>query len=113
MTLAKKRCVPCEGGLPKMIAAEATLRLIEVPGWELRDNAEWIRRRITFRNFREALDFVNRVGEIAEREGHHPDITFGWGYCDLRLQTHAIGGLHENDFVLAAKINEALDEMKA
>ena len=60
-----------------------------------------------FKNFMAALAFVNKIGEIAEAEGHHPDIGVGWGYCNIRVQTHAIGGLHENDFILAAKINQA------
>jgi 4a-hydroxytetrahydrobiopterin dehydratase len=58
-----------------------------------------------FRNFREALRFVNRVGEVAESEGHHPDISFGWGYCELVIYTHAVDGLTESDFILAAKID--------
>ncbi len=79
--------------------------MLEVPGWELANDGKAIKRRFTFKNFAQALDFVNKAGEIAESEGHHPDISFGWGYADIMLWTHAIGGLHENDFIVASKIN--------
>lgn len=75
----------------------------EAPGWELRD-AKHLAKEYKFKDFKAALDFVNRVGEIAEAEGHHPNIEFGWGFAKILLWTHAIGGLSENDFFLAAKI---------
>ena len=71
----------------------------------LADGAGRIERKLSFGDFAATLAFVNRVGELAEAEGHHPDISFGWGYCDITLYTHKIGGLHENDFIMAAKIN--------
>jgi 4a-hydroxytetrahydrobiopterin dehydratase len=77
----------------------------QVPQWEARDEARRIERRFQFRNFGEALKFVQQVGELAETEAHHPDITFGWGYASVSLQTKKIKGLHENDFILAAKID--------
>ena len=79
--------------------------LDQVPGWELADSGKRITRCYKRKDFAEALAFVNRIGAVAEEEGHHPDITFGWGYVTVELFTHKIGGLHENDFILAAKIN--------
>jgi 4a-hydroxytetrahydrobiopterin dehydratase len=104
-TLAEKVCTPCRGGVPPMPRDEAVRYLAEVPDWELDDDAERIRRTRRFRNFREALAFVQAVGELAEAEGHHPDVCFGWGYATVTLQTKKIKGLHENDFILAAKID--------
>ena len=78
------------------------------PEWELRDDARRIDRTFRFRNFREALAFVQRVGELAETEGHHPDISFGWGYATVSLSTKKIKGLHENDFIMASKIDRML-----
>ncbi|MDE3016335.1 MAG: 4a-hydroxytetrahydrobiopterin dehydratase [Pseudomonadota bacterium] len=103
--LDKKKCVPCEGGLSPLTARQAEAMLKEAPGWELVRDGKAIRRRFDFKNFKQALALVNQVGEIAESEGHHPDISFGWGYAEFLLWTHAIGGLHENDFIVASKIN--------
>ncbi|MDZ4244277.1 MAG: 4a-hydroxytetrahydrobiopterin dehydratase [Candidatus Doudnabacteria bacterium] len=75
------------------------------PDWKIVENGKKIRREFKFKNFQSALDFVNKIGEIAESEGHHPDIQFGWGYAIITLWTHAINGLFENDFILAAKID--------
>ncbi len=104
--LAAKTCEPCRGGIPPMTPDEAKAQLDQVPGWELNADATRIERSFSFGNFRTALDFVNEVGELAEGEGHHPEIHFGWGYCRIEIYTHKIGGLHENDFILAAKIND-------
>ena len=106
MTLANKQCVPCKGGIPPLTRKEAEAYLKETPGWELSADASRIQRNFKFKNFITALDFVNRVGALAEGEGHHPDISFGWGYCTVTLYTHKIKGLHENDFIMAAKIND-------
>ena len=76
----------------------------DVSGWELLDDGRKIEKRFRFKNFREALDFVGRVGALAEAEAHHPDIAFGWGHATVSLQTKKIKGLHENDFIMAAKI---------
>ncbi len=108
MRLAEKSCVPCRGGVPPLTAGKANAFLRETPGWTLSDDSARIRREIRFRDFASALEFVNRVGELAEREGHHPDIEFGWGYCRIAFRTHAIRGLHENDFIMAAKVNALL-----
>jgi 4a-hydroxytetrahydrobiopterin dehydratase len=107
--LAGKTCVPCRGGVPPLSQDEATRYLQEAPGWSLLDDGKRIERKFTFKNFEEALAFVNRVGALAEDEGHHPDITFGWGYATISLYTHKIKGLHENDFIMAAKINRLSD----
>ncbi len=104
--LAAKSCTPCRGGTPPMTEQEALGYLPDAQGWELRDDGRRIERTFKFKNFKQALDFVNKTGELAEAEGHHPDITFGWGYATVSLHTHKIGGLHENDFIMAAKINE-------
>lgn len=100
--LAGKRCVPCEGGTPSLSDEEARRLLAELGDeWELAEGK--LRRTFKFKDFRQALDFVNRVGEIAEQEGHHPDITINYNRVRLELVTHAIGGLSENDFIVAAK----------
>ena len=98
--LATKTCVPCRGGVPPMARAEAEAYLREAPGWALQDAGTRIER-----TFKDALGLVNRIGALAEDEGHHPDINFGWGYVTVSLHTHKIKGLHENDFIMAAKIN--------
>lgn len=107
MDLSSKHCVPCEGGTPPMPRADADKLLREVSNWELVNSGFLqIRKKFKFKNFKESLNFVNQVGEIAESEGHHPDINFGWGKAEIILWTHAIGGLSENDFILAAKIDK-------
>jgi 4a-hydroxytetrahydrobiopterin dehydratase len=104
--LAQKSCTPCRGGVPPLEPDAARHLLTAVPGWELADDARKIQRSYRFRDFREALAFVGHVGALAEAEGHHPDVSFGWGYATVSLQTKKIGGLHENDFILAAKIDQ-------
>lgn len=105
--LSQKACVPCRGGIPPLPAEQVAELLSQVPGWEARDGASAIEARFRFKNFRAALDFVSRVGELAEAEFHHPvSIDFGWGFATIVLQTKKIKGLHENDFIMAAKINE-------
>lgn len=110
MSLAEKRCIPCEGGALPLTQDEAVALLIKLDGWSLSENSKEISKKFTFKDFRGALDFVNAVGEIAEAENHHPDIEFGWGKARLRLSTHAIGGLSENDFIVAAKIDRMKGE---
>jgi len=103
--LDQKNCVPCEGGISPLSQPEAAKLLADVPGWEFAKEARAINRRFKFKNFKQALAFVNKVGEVAESEGHHPDISLGWGYAECLMWTHSIGGLHENDFIIASKIN--------
>lgn len=103
--LASKTCTPCRGGTPPLSEEEAARYAADTPGWDLLGQGTRIERRFTFKNFRQALDFVDRVGALAEEEQHHPDIAFGWGYATVSLFTHKIKGLHENDFIMAAKID--------
>ncbi|GAA0790317.1 4a-hydroxytetrahydrobiopterin dehydratase [Marinobacterium sediminicola] len=105
MSLADKRCVPCRGGVPTLSREEIAPYLEQVENWQLSENASRIRREFSFPDFNTALTFVNHVGRLAEEMGHHPEICFGWGYASVEIWTHKIGGLHENDFVLAAKID--------
>ena len=108
--LAAKTCVPCRGGVPPLTAAAAQDLLAGAPAWRLEQNATRLERRFEFRNFVEAMKFVNRVADLAEQQGHHPDFAIHWNKVDLTLWTHKIGGLHENDFILAAKIGRLLVE---
>jgi 4a-hydroxytetrahydrobiopterin dehydratase len=103
--LAGKACTPCRGGVPPLNRDEAARYLSQVPDWELQDDGHRIQRTWRFKSFREALAFVQEVGELAEAEGHHPEICFGWGQATVSLQTKKIKGLHENDFIMAAKID--------
>ena len=105
MSLSAKQCIPCRGGIPPLTRTEAEKYLKETPEWELSEDSTRIQRSFKFKNFMSALAFVNRIGELSENEGHHPDISFGWGYCTVTLFTHKIKGLHENDFIMAAKFN--------
>ena len=107
--LVTKTCTPCQGGIPPLAPDDAEDHRRQTPAWALLDDAHRIERTFRFRNFREAMDFVSKVGAIAEEEGHHPDITFGWGYAAVSLQTKKIKGLHENDFIMASKIDRMLD----
>jgi 4a-hydroxytetrahydrobiopterin dehydratase len=104
MNLAAKKCVACEGGVPPLTGTMLEPYLAEVKGWSIVDGKK-IRHEFTFPDFVSALAFVNKVGGIAESEGHHPDIQLSWGKVVVKLWTHAIGGLSENDFILAAKID--------
>lgn len=103
--LAARNCVPCHGGVPRLRGAELAPYAQQVPDWSVADEHH-LARAYKFNNFDAALAFVNRVGAVAEAEGHHPDISFGWGYAELKIYTHAIDGLSESDFILAAKIDQ-------
>lgn len=103
--LTDKVCIPCQGGIPALSIDAATLLLKKTPGWSLKGNGSKLYRSFKFDNFEMALAFVNKIGALAEKEGHHPDLEFGWGYVNTVVYTHKINGLHENDFILAAKIN--------
>jgi len=108
--LASKSCVPCRGGGPPLSPNDAARYLTGTPAWRLEENGTRLIRRFEFRDFVGAMKFVNRVAEVAEEQGHHPDIAIHWNKVDLVLWTHKIGGLHENDFILAAKIDRLLDD---
>lgn len=105
--LASKRCVPCTGGVPPLKGEELGRLTAEVPDWTVVNNHH-ITRSFRFPDFKTALDFVNRIGAIAEAEGHHPDVTLAWGRVDVLTYTHKIDGLTESDFILAAKVDQAL-----
>ena len=107
--LANKKCVPCEGNIPPFNSEEIHKYLKKVDGWEvLEDKIDGFHliKSFKFDNFLKSQEFVNKVGEIAESEGHHPDLWFGWGYARIKIFTHAIKGLAESDFILAAKIDK-------
>ena len=102
--LAEKNCVPCRGGVPPLKGEELAVLARELPDWQVVDEHH-LRRSFKFRDFRGALEFVNRVGELAEQQGHHPDLVLVWGRVDVTTWTHKIDGLTESDFILAAKID--------
>lgn len=104
MDLADRTCVPCRGGVPPLTGKDLEELARHVPGWEV-VGEHHIKRVFRFGNFREALEFVNRIGEIAEEQGHHPDVSFGWGRAEVVIFTHAIDALTESDFILAAKVD--------
>ncbi|MGN5478791.1 4a-hydroxytetrahydrobiopterin dehydratase [Cupriavidus basilensis] len=104
--LEAQTCTPCRGGIPPLERAEAEALLAETPGWTLADEAGRLERSFTFRNFAQALAFVDGVGRLAEEQGHHPEISFGWGHATVSWRTKKIKGLHRNDFVMAAKTSE-------
>lgn len=104
MELEKEHCVPCETGEGKLLPVEIDLLIKEVSEWQVENDK--LVRKFKFKNFKEALEFVNKVGVLAETEGHHPDISFGWGYVTITLSTHAVKGLSKNDFIMAKKIGK-------
>ena len=107
--LLNKKCTPCKGGVLPFDISEIHKYLKMVDGWEVKKDEEdtyYLIKNFKFKNFLESQNFINRVGEIAEKEGHHPDIWFGWGYAKIKIFTHAIMGLAESDFILAAKIDK-------
>ena len=107
--LHDKNCIPCQGGVPSFDISEIHKYLKKVDGWEVKkdtDDYYFIEKSFKFENFLKSQEFINKVGEIAETEGHRPDITFGWGYAKVKIFTHKIKGLVESDFILAAKIDK-------
>ena len=110
--LHKKNCIPCRGGAVPFDISEIHKYLKKVEGWNVKKNEKeyyFLEKDFKFKNFLESQKFVNKVGEISEQEGHHPDILFGWGYAKISITTHAIEGLSENDFILAAKIDRIIN----
>ena len=108
-SLDQKNCIPCKGGVLPFDISEIHKYLKQVDGWNVKKNKDeyyFLEKDFKFENFLESQSFVNKAGEIAEKEGHHPDIWFGWGYARIKIFTHAIKGLHESDFILAAKIDK-------
>ncbi len=111
--LRAKKCLPCEGGVPKLTTAAAEAQLAKLPGWTIAHQGERIRKEWVVKNFLAAMRFFERVAEVSEAEGHHPDLHLvGYRNVAIEIWTHAIGGLSENDFILAAKIDELPIELK-
>jgi 4a-hydroxytetrahydrobiopterin dehydratase len=105
--LTGKRCLPCEGGIPALSAAEVQEHLTAIPSWKLTADGKHIRREWKMKNFVTGLQFLDRVGIVAEEEQHHPDLHLtGYRQVAIEISTHAVGGLTENDFILAAKIDQ-------
>ena len=106
--LTKKNCVACDGNIPPFDTKEIHKYLKKIDGWDVNSDDKknyYLIKHFKFNNFLESQSFINKVGDIAEKEGHHPDINFGWGYAKIKILTHAIEGLAESDFILAAKID--------
>ena len=107
--LHEKNCIPCRGGVSPFDISEIHKYLKKIDGWDVKRNKEeyyFLEKNFKFKNFLESQKFVNETGNIAEVEGHHPDISFGWGYAKVQIFTHKIKGLVESDFILAAKIDK-------
>ena len=107
--LLKKRCIPCDGGILPFDISEIHKYQKKVDGWDVKNknkNIYFLEKDFIFKDFNSSQNFINKVGEISENENHHPDISFGWGYAKIIITTHAIEGLSENDFILAAKIDQ-------
>jgi 4a-hydroxytetrahydrobiopterin dehydratase len=107
--LINQQCKPCEGGICPLEESASIQQLKQIPGWDLTENKLGIVRAFSFKNFAGTMNFINAMAEIAEQQGHHPDFSAGYNNCEVRFTTHAIGGLSENDFICAAKINHLLD----
>ena len=111
--LLEKKCEPCEGKVSPFDMSEIHKYQKKVDGWDIIKNDKEVyllEKNFKFKDFKNSQDFVNQVGTISEREGHHPDIIFGWGYAKINISTHAIEGLSENDFILAAKIDQIFND---
>jgi 4a-hydroxytetrahydrobiopterin dehydratase len=112
--LTKKKCVPCEGGVPPLTPGDAQALLASTPLWHITEDGQRIRREYRMKNFTAGIDFFNKIAELAESEGHHPDLHLvGYRSVTIEVWTHAIGGLSENDFIIAAKIDEIPAATKA
>tara|TARA_B100001167_G_scaffold178289_1_gene133253 strand:+ start:341 stop:685 length:345 start_codon:yes stop_codon:yes gene_type:complete len=110
--LSKKKCIPCEGGSSSLKYDEIHKYLKKVDDWDVKKNEKnnyYIEKKFKFKNFIASQKFVNIIGTISENEGHHPDISFGWGYANIKIHTHAVEGLSENDFILASKIDKSFN----
>ena len=110
--LLNKKCVPCEGGLMPFDISEIHKYQKKVDGWNVKESKKknyFLEKEFKFKNFIDSQNFINKVSEISEKENHHPDINFGWGYATIIITTHAIEGLSENDFILAAKIDQIIN----
>ena len=104
--LKNQKCQACSGNTPKLDEKQISQHISKLDNWSVNDDQKMIYKKFNFKTFKQALDFTNRVGELADLEGHHPDISLGWGYSLVMLHTHAIQGLSINDFIIAAKIDD-------
>jgi len=107
--LSDKHCAPCEGGILAFDVSEIHKYQKKVDGWDVKKNEKkkfFLEKNFIFKNFTNSQNFIDKVGQISEKENHHPDISFGWGYAKITITTHAIEGLSKNDFILAAKIDK-------
>lgn len=107
--LVQRRCKPCAGGVEPLSGLRLARLLPQAPGWSLGADGRCLVRKFRFRHFSETMAFVNVLAWIASRQGHHPDFRAGYDYCEVRFTTHAIGGLSENDFICAARLNAVVD----
>ena len=110
--LLKKKCAPCEGGVSPLVISEIHKYQKKVDGWDVKKSEKeiyFLEKNFKFKNFKNSQNFINNVGKISESENHHPDISFGWGYAKISITTHAIEGLSQNDFILAAKIDSIVN----
>ena len=110
--LIKKKCIQCEDGVIPFDISEIHKYQKKIDGWKIvnnKDDIYFLEKKFLFKNFLESQKFINEVGKVSEIEGHHPDIKFGWGYAKIEITTHAIKGLSENDFILAAKIDQIIN----
>ena len=108
-SLKNRRCKPCEGGVDPLDDFRATRYLDQIPGWSFDVDKKSIKQKFKFKDFVTTMSFVNAIAWMAEQQGHHPDLSVGYGYCEVKYTTHAIGGLSENDFICGALINELLE----
>ena len=111
--LLNKKCLPCEGGVIPFDISEIHKYQKKVDGWDIKEDKDkifFLSKKFKFEDFIKSQNFVNKVGDIAEIEGHHPDIFFGWGYAKVKIFTHAINGLAESDFILASKIDKIIND---
>lgn len=108
MDFASKRCIPCEGGAPAFTPAQVEEAMRSLRGWEVREGHRRIHKQLRFADFKEAMRFVNAMADLAEAEGHHPDFAVHYSTVDVTLWTHAVGGLSENDFIVAAKLDRLI-----
>lgn len=104
----QKKCQSCAGFTDKINKSDALVYLKQIPEWKLNEVADKITRDFNFKNFKQTMFFINAVAFVCENDGHHPDINFGYNYCNISLTTHELGGLSENDFIIATKINQLL-----
>lgn len=106
--LSQRHCIPCEGGVPTIERAEAESMLANLEGWKLSDDGKLISRKYEFRGFFRTMSFINAMAWVVNEQGHHPDFSAGYNYCEVGFTTHAIDGLSENDFICAARVNALL-----